>query len=276
MIRFENVTKEFLNRTTALHEVTFHIEPGEFVFIVGPSGAGKTTILRLMIKELFPTSGTIAIAEKELASIKKKDLHKLRRMIGAVFQDYKLLEDRTAEENVALISEMMKTTQEEVAEHVDEVLKLVGLDGKQELFPSQLSGGELQRTAIARALTTKPHIIFADEPTGNLDQATSWEIMNLLLKINKEGTTILIATHNQEITKTLDKRIIELDNGRIVKDTKKPTVKKKKDNRAKPEKRETEKKDEKDQTKKTSTKEDKKITNQVKVDKKIDKKKTEK
>lgn len=228
MIRFENVTKEFPNKTAALREVSFHVEPGEFVFIVGPSGAGKTTILRLLIREILPSSGEIYIEENDLLSMKKKQLPELRRQIGAVFQDYKLLEDWTVEENVSLICEMISSSPEEVKKEVEEILKLVSLEDKRELFPSQISGGELQRTAIARALATKPKIVFADEPTGNLDLGTSWEIMKLLTEINKGGTTVLVATHNQEILKSLDKRVIELMEGRVVKDTKKPTKKKKK------------------------------------------------
>ena len=198
MIRFENVTKEFPSGTTALQEVSFHIEPGEFMFFVGPSGAGKTTILRLMLREIEPSNGTIKIEGEDVSLLKKKKLPLLRRQIGAVFQDYKLIEDRTAAENVALISEMVKQTQEEVDEHVNQILEAVGLSDKNDLFPSQLSGGELQRTAIARALAIQPKIIFADEPTGNLDQGTAWEVMNVLLEICKQGTTVIIATHNQE------------------------------------------------------------------------------
>lgn len=231
MIFFENVTKEFPNGTTALQEVSFHIDLGEFVFVVGPSGAGKTTILRLLLKELKPTSGKIQVNKKDLNELSKKQLPHLRRQIGAVFQDYKLLTDRTVFENVALVSEIVKQSKEEIEAHVGKILSLVGLEEKGDLFPSQLSGGELQRTAIARALATQPKIIFADEPTGNLDPATAWEIINLLLIINKEGTTVILATHNQDTVKSLDKRIIELEEGRVTRDTKKPKekIKKKKE-----------------------------------------------
>lgn len=226
MILFENVTKEFPNGTVALHEVSFHVEPGEFVFIVGPSGAGKTTVLRLMLRELEPTQGEIQIEGQDLLSLKKKKLPELRRQIGAVFQDYKLIEDQTVEENVSLISEMIKPSKEEVEEHVNQILNQVSLSEKGQLFPSQLSGGELQRTAIARALATQPKILFADEPTGNLDPATAWEVMNVLVEVNKAGTTVVVATHNQEFVNALNKRTVELKEGRIVKDTKKPKVEK--------------------------------------------------
>jgi cell division transport system ATP-binding protein len=228
MIRFENVTKQFPNETIALEKISFHIESGEFTFIVGPSGAGKTTILRLLLQELKPTSGTILIDKSDIGKITKKQLPDLRRQIGAVFQDYKLITDRTVAENVALVSEIVKQSKEEIEAHVAKILSLVGLEDKADLFPSQLSGGELQRTSIARALATQPKIIFADEPTGNLDPATAWEILNLLLMLNQEGTTVIVATHDLDAVKSLNKRIIELDQGRVVRDTKKPEEKKKK------------------------------------------------
>lgn len=235
MIIFDNVTKEFPNGTTALQEVSFHIEPGEFLFITGASGAGKTTILRLILGELKPTAGKILVKGEEISLLKKKALPELRRQIGSVFQDYKLIDDRTISENVSLISEMIKQKKEEIDQHVEEILDLVGLKDKADLFPSQLSGGELQRTAIARALATQPQIIYADEPTGNLDEATTWEIINLLTKLNEDGTTVVIATHNQKIIDSLKKRIIELKDGRVVRDTKKPkkAVKKKTQEKAK-------------------------------------------
>ncbi|MCH7951887.1 cell division ATP-binding protein FtsE [Patescibacteria group bacterium] len=247
MIVFENVTKEFPNGTVALLEVSFHIEPGEFVFIIGPSGAGKTTLLRLLLRELKPTSGTVQVDKRDLSEIKKRELPILRRQIGAVFQDYKLIDDRTVAENVALVSEIIKQNEEEIDEHVKEILSQVGLEDKADLFPSQLSGGELQRTTIARALAAHPKIIFADEPTGNLDAATSWEIINLLLMINKADTTVIVATHNQDIMQSLDKRVIELEKGRVVRDTKKPRQKKPK---AETEKEKTKPAKQKDEKKK--------------------------
>lgn len=222
MILFENVTKEFPNGTVALREVSFHLEDGEFAFFVGPSGAGKTTILRLILKDLEPTGGKITVGEQDLALLKKKLVPEYRRQIGAAFQDFKIIEDRTVRENVALVSEMVKPSLKEALTDVEEIIRTVGLGEKGDLFPSQLSGGELQRTTIARALAVKPKILFADEPTGNLDQATAWEILNLLLEINKQGTTVLVATHNHDFLSNLDKRVIELNQGRIIKDTKKP------------------------------------------------------
>ena len=227
MIFFENVTKKFPNGTVALNKVSFHVEPGEFLFLVGPSGAGKTSVLRLLLRELIPTQGKILIEGKDLNKLKSKHLPQLRRQIGAVFQDYKLIEDRTIRENVALVSEMVKQSNQEIRRHVEKILELVNLKDKADLFPSQLSGGELQRTAIARALATKPKIIFADEPTGNLDRSTAWEVIKVLATINKGGTTVIIASHNQEFTQAFDKRIIELKQGRVVRDTKKPKTEKK-------------------------------------------------
>ena len=220
MIVFENITKAFPNRTVALEDVTFTIDKGEFVFFIGPSGAGKTTILRLLLSEIKPTSGIVRIEGEDISLLKKNKLPALRRQIGAIFQDYKLLEDHTVKENVAMVSEMLKRTNEEIATQVEEILATVGLKEKADLFPTQLSGGELQRTAIARALTTNPKILFADEPTGNLDPISGWEIIKLLQKINQAGTTVLIATHSEEIVKALKKRIIELEKGRVVRDTK--------------------------------------------------------
>lgn len=239
MIRFESVTKEFPNGTIALENVSFVIDPGEFVFFVGPSGAGKTTILRLLLRELLPSSGSIMVDEHDLVNLRKRDLPLLRRQIGAVFQDYKLIEDRTVAENVALVADILKKTHAQIAGQVSETLSLVGLEEKADLFPSQLSGGELQRTTIARALASQPKVLFADEPTGNLDEATAWEIINLLMTINKQDTTVIIATHNQEIVKSLDKRVVELERGRIVRDTKEPE---KKDDR------QEKKKDQKDES----------------------------
>lgn len=257
MIRFENVTKKFPNGTVALDNVSFVIDPGEFVFFVGPSGAGKTTILRLLLREFAASTGTIHLDGSELSEIRKKEIPAIRRQIGAVFQDYKLIGDRTVAENVALVSDIVKKNQQEIDAHVQEILSLVGLGPKAELFPSQLSGGELQRTSIARALATQPNILFADEPTGNLDQATAWEIMNLLLMINKKDTTVLVATHNQDIVDSVDKRIIELLEGRVVRDTKKPKKKTEKETEQES-KPETETETEKEKERETKKEKEKK------------------
>lgn len=235
MIRFENVTKQFPNGTIALENITFTIDPGEFVFVVGPSGAGKTTVLRLLLRELFPSSGKVLVDDQDLGRLRGRELPLLRRQIGAVFQDYKLIEDRTVSENVALVVDILKKTQDEINNQVREILSLVGLEEKADLFPSQLSGGELQRTTIARALAIQPKVVFADEPTGNLDEATAWEIINLLMTINKKDTTVIIATHNEEIVKSLGKRVIELEAGRVVRDTKVPKQKQKEKKETEPE-----------------------------------------
>jgi cell division transport system ATP-binding protein len=231
MIFFDNITKKFPNGTIALQDVSFQIDPGEFCFIVGPSGAGKTTILRLLLREITPSQGTITVNGQDIAKIKKNNLPVYRRGIGASFQDFKLIEDRTVKENVSIVSEMIHSNQEMIDKQVNDILEMVKLPDKAEVFPQQLSGGELQRIAIARALATNPKIIFADEPTGNLDQSTGWEIMNILLEINKLGTTILVATHNQEFLQALKYRVIELEGGRIINDSKRIDRDKKTDKR---------------------------------------------
>jgi len=238
MITFNQVTKQFPTGTSAIKNASFVIDPGEFVVLVGPSGAGKTTILRLMLREFLPTSGSINIGDYDLSELKDKELPGLRRQIGAAFQDFKLLQDRTAAENIALTLEIIDSKSSEIRHRVKRLLELVGLQGKGGLFPSQLSGGELQRTVIARALATEPAVLFADEPTGNLDQETAFQIIKLLKKINDLGTTVILATHNQNIIKDVKKRQIELKKGEITKDTK---PKKKKLEKKKEHKKETKK-----------------------------------
>lgn len=210
MIRFEKVTKTFPSGTTAFTDLTFEINPGEFIVITGPSGSGKTTILRLILHELLPTSGQITVNQINLSSLKNKELPKLRQTIGAIFQDFKILEDQTAAENVSLIFEILGETFSEATKKAAEILNLVGLKGKELLFPRQLSGGEIQRVAIARALALKPKIIFADEPTANLDEVTAENIISLLKEIHNKGTTILIATHNPRLLKDYNVRTINL------------------------------------------------------------------
>jgi cell division transport system ATP-binding protein len=221
MIKFSQVTKQFKQGTKALDKVSFSISKGEFIFLVGPSGAGKTTVLRLLLKELNPTEGEIKVDGEDVTKLKKKKVPSLRRKIGAVFQDFKLLFDRTVEENVGLGLEILRKNEKEIKQQTKEVLKLVGLEKKHQLFPVQLSGGEFQRTVIARALVAEPKILFADEPTGNLDLDTSWQIVNLLKKINKKGTTVIVSTHNVEIVNALETRVVRLEKGRIVSDEKK-------------------------------------------------------
>lgn len=216
MIRFDKVTKTFPSGTTALEDVSFSVEPREFIGIIGPSGAGKTTVLRLLIQETLPTSGTITVSELEVGKLKPKDLPKLRRLIGAVFQDFKILEDQTAAENVALVNEILGNSLSESLSAAAKLLEEVGLAGKENLFPRQLSGGELQRVAIARALAVKPKVLFADEPTGNLDADTAAAIMNLLKEINSKGTTVLVASHDQKLLEKVADKLIRLKKGKMV------------------------------------------------------------
>lgn len=221
MIEFKKVTKKFGDGTVALDKVSFAIQPGEFVFIVGPSGAGKTTILRLLLREFLPTSGSVFLEKTEVNTIHPRDIPNLRRKIGAAFQDYKLLWDRTVFENVSLPLEILGQPSSKVEKKVQEILEIVGLANQAELFPSQLSGGELQRVVIARALTPKPSLLFADEPTGNLDPGTAWQIVKLLKQINEKGRTVIMATHNFDIVDSLNERVISLDKGKVKSDKKK-------------------------------------------------------
>jgi len=220
MVKFDKVTKKF-GEIVALEGASFEIKPGEFVFITGPSGAGKTTIVRLILREYLPTSGIIKIGEDDLVKMKKKDLPKLRQKIGVVFQDFKLLTDRTVWENVALALRVLGKDEKEIEKEITKILGLVGLEERADLFPSQLAGGELQRAGLARAVVGQPEIIIADEPTGNLDLATAWQIIKLLQKVNKAGKTVIMATHNFEIVNAMKERVIELDKGKIISDKKK-------------------------------------------------------
>lgn len=219
MIVFEKVTKKF-GQITALEVVSFSIDKGEFVFLTGPSGAGKTTVVKLILGEYLPTSGEIEVNGKKVPKIPKRKLYLWRRKIGVVFQDYKLFDDKTVEENVALPLEIQKISSKEIRSKVDRTLSLVGLTERANLFPAQLAGGELQRTSLARAIITGPEVLLADEPTGNLDPVTSSEMVKLFNEINEKGTTILMATHNREIVDSFKTRVIELDKGKVVRDEK--------------------------------------------------------
>ena len=214
MVEFKNVSKSFGN-IKALDNVSFNIKKGEFVFVVGPSGAGKTTVLKLLLGEIKPTSGEVIFDGQVVSRIKKGKIPELRQNIGVVFQDFKLLREKTISENLDVALAIKKVDQKEWATRRKEVLKLVGLLSRSELFPAQLSGGELQRVAIARALIVDPKIIFADEPTGNLDWETGEIIMELLDKINKTGKTIVVTSHNLEIIKRMKKRVIKLKDGKV-------------------------------------------------------------
>lgn len=218
IIKFQDVTKKFGTNILALDQVNLEIGGGEFVFLVGPSGAGKSTLLRLLAREYLPTQGKVVIDEIDTGKLEPQSLPLYRRKIGFVFQDFKLLEDRTVFENVALSLEVRNIDEENIRKEVEKILKLFEIWDRRRLFPSQLSGGEAQRTAIARAIIGKPDILLADEPTGDLDPQTSWGVMQLLKEINSWGTTIIMATHNVEIVNNLKKRVVFLKSGRLIKD----------------------------------------------------------
>lgn len=218
MIEFRGVSKEYEDGTTALSDVDLFIKPGEFVFLVGPSGAGKTTLIKLLIREEHPTSGEIYFQDQEITQLPRRLLPFLRREIGVVFQDYKLLPTRTVFENVALSLQVVGKGPREIRDLVPSVLSLVDLVDKADHFPSQLAGGEQQRVAIARALAHEPKVLIADEPTGDVDPVMTWSITQLLSRINEWGTTVIVATHDVDMVNTLSKRVVALSRGRIVRD----------------------------------------------------------
>jgi cell division transport system ATP-binding protein len=218
MIRFQNVTKTYKNGTVALRDATIDIEKGEFVFLVGASGSGKTTMIRLLLREELPDSGRIWEAGRDIVNLPKWRVPYLRRNIGCVFQDFRLLPNKTVFENVAFALEVIGRPKHVVANQVPQVLELVGLGKKRDNLPSELSGGEQQRVAVARAFVNRPLILLADEPTGNLDPTTSQGIMQLLDRINRTGTTVVIATHDEVLVNWMRRRVIELDHGTIVRD----------------------------------------------------------
>ena len=220
MIEFKGVTKKYDHGVTALDNIDLKIDKGEFVFLTGPSGSGKSTFLKLIIKEEDPTSGDIIINSRDLVKLKERDIPYLRRKIGFVFQDFRLLYDKTVEENIIFALRVIEASEREIKTQLSSVLKQVGLEGREKSYPNQLSGGEQQRVALARALATKPPIIIADEPTGNLDAATAKGIMDTLYEINSRGTTIVVVTHDHNIISNSGKRVIALEKGKIVKDTK--------------------------------------------------------
>lgn len=221
MIFFDNVSKIYSHNSVALKNVTLKIDPKDFVFLVGSSGAGKTTLLKLLIREENPSEGKIFLDGVDVTDTGIGELHKIRRRIGTVFQDYKLLPTKTAYENIAFAMEAAARTDEEIEEDVPEVLELVGLASKRDSFPNQLSGGEKQRVAIARALVNRPEVILADEPTGDLDPINTIEIVKLLEKINELGTTIVLSTHNKEVVNAADRRVVVLDKGEVISDKEK-------------------------------------------------------
>lgn len=218
MIEFKNVSKIYDTGTEAVHDATFTIEKGEFAFLVGQSGSGKSTLIKLILKEEEATKGNIIINGKDITYLRKKRVPYLRRSMGVVFQDFRLLPDKTVYDNVAFAMHIVRATQKHIRRQVPMVLSLVGLSNKAKMYPNELSGGEQQRVALARALVNNPSMIIADEPTGNLDPETAWEIMKLLNEINARGTTVVMATHAKDIVDHMKKRVIQIDKGVIVRD----------------------------------------------------------
>lgn len=218
MIHFRDVTKIYSGDVPALRNINLDIESGEFVSIVGQSGTGKSTLLKLLIVEEFPTAGQVFFHQRDLATLNRHEIPFHRRRIGVVFQDFKLLPKRTVLENVAFALEVAGKSSREIRKNAGQILEIVGLAEKASKYPTQLSGGEQQRVAIARALVNHPEVLVADEPTGNLDMINTWEIIELLLRINKLGTTVLLATHNKETVDRINRRVVALDKGVIVRD----------------------------------------------------------
>ncbi|KKU15512.1 cell division ATP-binding protein FtsE [Candidatus Jorgensenbacteria bacterium RIFCSPLOWO2_02_FULL_45_12] len=218
MIIFQNVTKTYSKGMVALDKVSFKIQPNEFVSFVGRSGAGKSTIIKLLIGEEQPTKGQIFFGSYEVNKLKSNEMPEFRRHIGVIFQDFRLLLKKTAFENVAFALEVEGRAQREINELVPQVLEMVGLKDKAHNFPAELSGGEKQRVAIARAMINRPDVLIADEPTGNLDPFNTWEVIKILTKINELGSTVLLATHDKEIVNALGERVITLEDGRVIKD----------------------------------------------------------
>jgi cell division transport system ATP-binding protein len=221
VIQFKNVSMSYDNVTHALRNVNLTINSGEFVFVVGPSGAGKSTLIKLLLKEIEPTEGKLYVNNVDLSGIKPKEIPFYRRGIGVVFQDFRLLPDRTVYENVAFAMEIVEATRKEIRRQVPAILGMVGLSSKANSYPNQISGGEQQRTALARALVNNPSILIADEPTGNLDIRTAREIMKIINLIHRRGTTVIMATHAREIVDSMQKRVVTFDKGCIVSDEEK-------------------------------------------------------
>lgn len=212
------VSKIYENGAVALNNINVDIEKGEFVFVVGSSGAGKSTFIKMIFREVLPSQGTLLVNGRNIAAMKEQDVPYLRRGLGIVFQDYRLLPNKTVYENISFAMQVIEAPRREMQKRVNNVLDLVGLKEKYRCFPSQLSGGEQQRVAIARAIVNSPMVVIADEPTGNLDPETSWGIMEIFKRINKSGTTIVMATHDKMIVDTMQKRVIAIEEGRIIRD----------------------------------------------------------
>ncbi len=218
MVKFNNVTKKYSNGTVALCNVDLSVRKGEFVFIIGPSGSGKSTLIKLILKEEDASEGEVLVNGYTVTSMNKKEIPYLRRSIGVVFQDFRLLPNKTVYENVAFAMQITEALPKEIRRQVPMALGLVGLSKKANVYPNQLSGGEQQRVALARALVNNPALLIADEPTGNLDPETSWEIMKLLTEINQMGTTVIVTTHEKSIVDTMKKRVVAIDRGTITRD----------------------------------------------------------
>lgn len=218
MLIMSNVSKVYSSGAVALQNVNVHIAPGEFVFVVGPSGAGKSTFIKMLIREVLPTAGSIFVNGVDILQLQPQEIPFMRRQLGIIFQDYRLLPDRTVYENVAFAMEVIEAPHRKIKRRVMNVLDLVGLRRRAGAFPGELSGGEQQRIAIARAIVNDPLLVIADEPTGNLDPETSWDIMEIFKEINATGTTIVMATHDKEIVDGMGKRVIAIEKGRIVRD----------------------------------------------------------
>ena len=221
IIAMDHVSKQYSTGVEALSDVSICIHKGEFVFVVGKSGSGKSTFIKLLLKELNPTEGRIFVGGRQVTNLKRKQVSLYRRKIGVVFQDFRLLKNKTVFENVAFAQEIIGMTKRDIARNVPIMLEMVGLKGKEKMYPHELSGGEQQRVAIARSLINQPTILLADEPTGNLDPKTAWDIMMLLEEVNKMGTTVVVVTHNNDVVDVMQKRVINLEDGVLVRDEKK-------------------------------------------------------
>ena len=221
IIAMDHICKQYSTGVEALHDISIRINKGEFVFVVGKSGSGKSTFIKLLLKELDPTEGRLFVGGRQVTHLKRKRVSLYRRKIGVVFQDFRLLKNKTVYENVAFAQEIIGMTKREIAVNVPIMLEMVGLQKKADVYPHELSGGEQQRVAIARALINRPTILLADEPTGNLDPKTAWDIMMLLQEVNKMGTTVVVVTHNNDVVDVMQKRVINLEDGILVRDAKK-------------------------------------------------------
>lgn len=221
MIAMDHISKQYSTGVDALHDISIRVEKGEFVFIVGKSGSGKSTFIKLLLKELNPSSGRLFVGGRQVTRLKRKQISMYRRKIGVVFQDFRLLKNKTVYENVAFAQQIIGISKRQIARNVPIMLEMVGLKDKAHAYPNELSGGEQQRVAIARALINQPAILLADEPTGNLDPQTAWDIMMLLQEVNKTGTTVVVVTHNNDIVDVMQKRVITLEDGTLIRDEKK-------------------------------------------------------